>query len=258
MNPNYIKSLRAKKGLTQEYLAGEIGVSRPTYGQIENGERDLTVREARNLADIFGLTLNDFLAGKTPKTTINVTNRSNAAEEQNNNIRIDVPLKNLKKFKEVFLYVLTKVGSKPNVGESVLNKLFYFIDFDYYEKYEEQLIGATYIRNHFGPTPCEFVKIVDEMKQKGEIEEVKSKFFKFEQKKYLPRRLPNLDLLSAREIEHIDDVLNRLSDKNAAELRDYSHGDLPWMVCEDGKVIGYESVFYRDDKYSQRSYDDEI
>ena len=87
---------------------------------------------------------------------------------------------------------------------------------------------------------------------------MKSKFFKFEQKKYLPLRKPNLDLVSAREIEHIDDVLCRLSDKNAAEIRDYSHGDIPWRVHKDGEPISYESVFYRDEKYSVRSYDDEL
>ncbi len=258
MNPNYIKSLREKNKLTQEYLAGEIGVSRPTYIQVEQGERDLTVTEAKKLAGIFGLALDDFLAGKMPEISINVTGRKENCPKENTDIRISVPQKNLKKFKEVLLYILAKVGGKPNVGESVLNKLLYFIDFDYYEKYEEQLVGATYIRNHFGPTPVELIKVVDEMKRVGEIEEVKSKFFKFEQKKYLPLRKPDLSLLTAREIEHIDGVLNRLSDKNAAEIRDYSHGDLPWIVKKDGQVLDYESVFYRDEKYSVRNYDDEI
>jgi transcriptional regulator with XRE-family HTH domain len=258
MISQFIQKLRIAKGLNQEAVAQQIGVSRPTYAQIEQGERDITVVEAKKLADLFALTLDDFLAERVSNIDINVTDKEVGAKEKNSYIRIDVPQKNLKKFKEVFLYILTKVGSKPNVGESVLNKLFYFIDFDYYEKYEEQLIGATYIRNHYGPTPCEFVKIVDEMKKKGEIEEVKSKFFQFEQKKYLPHRLPDLSKLTAQEIEHIDDVLNRLSDKTAAAIRDYSHGDLPWMVCEDGEVISYESVFYRDEKYSVRNYDDEI
>ena len=65
---------------------------------------------------------------------------------------------------------LGKVGAKPNVGETVLYKLLYFIDFNYYEKYEEQLIGATYIKNHHGPTPIEFQAIVNEMIEKKEIE----------------------------------------------------------------------------------------
>ena len=71
--------------------------------------------------------------------------------------------KNLGKFKEVLLYVLNKVGSKPNIGETVLYKLLYFIDFDFYEKYEERLIGASYIKNHYGPTPAEFKEIIDDI-----------------------------------------------------------------------------------------------
>jgi len=31
---------------------------------------------------------------------------------------------------------------------TVLYKILYFIDFDYYEKYEEQLMGALYIKNN--------------------------------------------------------------------------------------------------------------
>jgi uncharacterized phage-associated protein len=164
-----------------------------------------------------------------------------------------VPQKNLEKFKEVLLYVLNKIGSKPNVGEAVLYKLLYFIEFDFYEKYEEQLIGATYIKNHYGPTPKEFIKIVSEMEGK-DISKVKDTYFQYPQTKYLPRRDPDLTILKAHEIKMIDEVLDRLSDMNASEIRDYSHGDVPWLTTEDGKVIEYESVFYRTHPYSVRSY----
>lgn len=256
MLSKFIQQLRKKQGLTQEFLASHLGVSRPTYIQIEQGERDLTITEARKLADIFGVDFNNFLSGKDSAIIVNIEKEKN--QEKHQEMRINIPQKNLKKFKEVFLYVLSKIGSKPNVGESVINKLFYFIDFDYYEKYEEQLIGATYIKNHFGPTPCELKKVVEEMKTKEEVEEVKSKHFEFHQKKYFPLRKPDLSILTAREVEHIDDVLNRLSDKNAREICDYSHGDVPYKVHKDGEKIDYESVFYRDEKYSVRSYDDEI
>jgi len=80
--------------------------------------------------------------------------------------------------------------------------------------------------------------------------------FKYDQKKYLPHKRPDLSRLSGREIEHIDEVLARLSDKNAKELSDYSHGDIPWLSRKFGERMSYESVFYRDDKYSVRSYGD--
>jgi len=178
--------------------------------------------------------------------------------DKSSSLQIRVTEKNLEKFKQVLLYVLGKVGSKANVGETVLHKLFYFIEFDYYEKFEENLMGATYIKNYHGPTSAELGSIVKNMQEKGELEAVKSKYFKFEQKKYLPLKRPNLAVLSAREIEHIDEVLARLSDKNAREIESYSHEDIPWKAAKEGKPLSYESVFYRDEKYSVRNYDDEL
>lgn len=248
--------MRKKLNFTQEFLSAEIGVSRPTYAKIENGEQPLTIPQAQKLAGIFNISLDDLIGEIDESPEIEIKEFNKKAVKSDVRIILDRP--KINKFKEVLLYILAEVGSKPNVGQSVINKLLYFIDFDYYEKYEEQLIGAHYLRNHFGPTPCELVKVVRDMKNNGEIEEVKSKFFKYEQKKYLPLRKPNLENLTAREIEHIDDVLCRLSDKTASEIKNYSHDDIPWKIHKDGEKIDYESVFYRDEKYSVRSYDDEL
>ena len=250
-----IKALRQENNLSQGYVAGELGMSRPTYMQIEQGERELTITEARKLAAIFSISLEDFLAGKAPEYKVIIEKES---KKSSAGLQIRVTKKNLEKFKQVLLYVLGKVGGRPNVGETVIHKLLYFIDFDYYEKFEESLMGATYIKNHHGPTSKELESILVDMQKKGEIEAVKSEYFKYEQKKYLPRKRPNLDALSAREIEHIDDVLARLSDKNAKEIENYSHEDIPWKAAEDGKPLSYESVFYRDERYSVRNYDDEL
>ena len=170
-------------------------------------------------------------------------------------MRISVPQKNFEKFKEVLLYILNKVGSKANVGETVIYKLLYFIDFDYYEKYEEQFIGASYIKNKYGPTPVEFVKLVSKMIEEGEIEKVDSDYYSYPQTKYLPRRKPDLKKLSAIEKDVIDDVLNRLSDMNAAQISEYSHGDIPWLTTEDEDPIDYELVFYRNPPYNVREYE---
>ncbi len=119
-------------------------------------------------------------------------------------------------------------------------------------------MGCTYIKNHHGPTPVEFKSIVDKMAKAGEIEIVKSKYYKYDQKKYLPLRKPKLNKLTAAEAAHIDDVIARLSNKNAKELSNYSHTDMPWMVRKIGEKIKYETVFYRDYEHSVREYDDEL
>jgi transcriptional regulator with XRE-family HTH domain len=257
MLAKYIQEQRKKNNLTQEFLASALKISRPTYMQIEQGERDLTITEAKKLAETFEISLDDLISGGdtagAPKVVL-----PKEKKIPHHDVEIRVTKKNLEKFKQVLLYVLEKVGAKPNIGETVLYKLLYFIDFDYYEKFEENLMGATYIKNHHGPTPVEFKDIVAEMKKNGDLEEVKSAYFTYTQKKYLPRKRPDLSVMTGREIEHIDEVLARLSDKNARELSDYSHGDIPWLSRKFGERMSYESVFYRDDKYSVRSYEDEL
>ncbi|MDO9464575.1 MAG: DUF4065 domain-containing protein [bacterium] len=256
MLSKFIRQMRKKHNLTQEYLASKIGISRPTYVQIEQGERELTISEAGKLASIFDISFENFLAGNAPECKVVFEERPK--QKLSGDLQIRVTSKNLDKFKQVLLYVLGEVGGKPNVGETVLHKLLYFIDFDYYEKFEENLMGATYIKNHHGPTSVELKDIFVDMQKKGEIEAVKSQYFKYEQKKYLPLKRPNLDKFSAREIEHINEVLARLADKNAKEIENYSHEDIPWKTAEEGQQLSYESVFYRDERYSVRNYYDEI
>lgn len=251
----FIQQQRARRKMTQEYLASELGISRPTYKQIESGERELTISEAKKLAAIFDMSLENFLAEQEPKRVLTIEKEP---PKQSEDIQIRVTQKNLEKFRQVLLYILNKVGSKPNIGETVLHKLLYFIDFDYYEKFEENLMGATYIKNYHGPTSVELASIIKDMEENKEIEAVQSSYFKYLQKKYLPLKRPDLDILSAREIEHIDNVLARLSDKNAAEIESYSHQDIPWISAKEGRPLSYESVFYRDEKFSVRNYDDAL
>lgn len=250
-----IKDLREQSGISQQKLAEKLTIPRPAVSQMENGERKISADELLKLAEVFQISVEGLLAlEKEPEVVIKESKKRKEAKPQ---IRINVPQKNLEKFKEVLLYILNKVGSKPNIGETVIYKLLYFIDFDFYEKYEEQLIGATYLKNRYGPTPLEFKKIVEQMIAKEEITRVESPYFEYQQKKYLPLRTPNLSILKAHEIELIDEVLNRLSDYNAAKISEYSHNDVPWLSTEDGKTIEYESVFYRTLPYSVREYSED-
>jgi len=253
-----IKELRERDGITQAELAQKLGVSRPTVSQIEAGETRVSTDDLLKLSGLFNLGVESLLGlEKEPEVILpkGITTRRRKIKPQ---IRISVPQKNLEKFREVLLYILNKVGSKPNVGETVIYKLLYFIDFDYYELYEEQLIGATYQKNKHGPTPVEFKKIVDKMIDDEDIVKVKSNYFNFPQRKYLPLRAPNLSKLTSAEREIVDRVLRRLSDMNAAQMSDYSHNDVPWLTTEDGGIIDYESVFYRTPPYSVRQYSEDI
>lgn len=254
----FIQEQRKKRNLTQEFLASALKISRPTYIQIEQGGRDLTITEAKKLAEVFGISFEDFLQGEEgAKTIVKVAGRKKQAKKEESEIRVSVPQEKVDKFRQILLYILKKVGGKPNVGMTVLYKLLYFIDFDYYEKYEDQLMGLVYLKNHHGPTPLLFENLIGDMTKKGEVEIVKSKFYQYPQTKYLvnPEVEPDLSILNGQEQEHIDWELQRLCDLTATQLSDLSHKDVPWISAENGKPLDYESVFYRTSETSVREYD---
>ena len=255
----FLKKIRQEQDISQEFLAEKIGVSRPTYAQIESSARDMSVKEAQKLAQFFGLSLENFLAGKkmpiTPRVELKKVKKLKTQKPES---RVSVPQEKVEKFKEVLLYILERIGARPNIGEAVVCKLMYFIDFDYYEKFEEQLIGAKYIKNHFGPTPVAFSEIIAQMEQEGDLTHVTKKYFQHDQKKYLPRRSADLSNFSAQEKELIVWEIERFKDFNATRMRDYSHKDVPWIGANDLQPINYEAVFSRTDEFSVRQYDDEL
>lgn len=238
-----------------------IGVSRQHLAKVEQGEAELKLSQARACAEIFGISIDDISAGKLPEDTKLLERKEVTgvpAMIRDPRPQITVKAENVQKFKEVLLYILEKVGALPNVGKTVLCKLLYFVDFDYYEKYEEQLIGASYQKEAYGPLPTEFLQIVTQMERDNELQEVHGKYFDREQIKYLPLRSPNLRHLNANELAMIDDVLRRHAHRSATEIRDLAHRDVPWRVHEMHEIIDYESVFYRDDAFSVREDDDEL
>jgi len=258
MRGQFISELRKKHRLSQESVAKQLGITRPTYIQIERGQRDLTITEAEKLSHLYGITLDDIRAGKVFAPEVAIEKSARETKTRNaESVRISIPQKNIEKFRQILIHVLRKCGGKPNVGMTVLYKLLYFIDFDYYEKYEEQLMGLVYIKNTHGPTPYYFDELIREMKAEGIIEEVKSKFYTFPQTKYLinPKIEPDLSILNGREIDHIEWEIGRLSDLTASILSDLSHKDVPWISAGEGKPLDYEAVFYRTKDTSVRAYD---
>lgn len=250
-----LKALRESQGWSQEDLARRLGINRVAITQIENAQREVSAEELATLSGVFEISA-DILLDLKKSVEVILEESKSAKRKKEPVLRISVPELRADKFKEVFLYILNRIGSRPNVGETVLWKLLYFIDFDFYERYEEHLVGATYIKNTYGPTPVEAIKILGKMIEVGDVVPVKAHRSGFEQKKYISSREADLSKLGAHEIKLIDEVLERLSHMGARQISDYSHGDIPWVTAEDQAQIDYESVFYRTPQYSVRDYGD--
>ena len=79
----------------------------------------------------------------------------------------------VEKFKQFLHYIIYKTDNIPNVGKTVLYKIMYFTDFNYYEMFEEKITGETYLKLQYGPPPRDFDTVIDELKDNGLVKEKK-------------------------------------------------------------------------------------
>ena len=143
------------------------------------------------------------------------------------------------------------------MGETVLYKLLYFSDFNFYETYEEHLTGAQYRKLPYGPVPQNLDTLITDMMKKGQLQRIKTEYHGFPQTRYIPLKKADLTKMTAAEKDIIDRVIERFSDWSASAISDYSHKDMPWKATEEGDLIDYELAFYRESPFSVRTYVEE-
>lgn len=170
----------------------------------------------------------------------------------------DTIVYNSEKFKVLLHYLIYQCQLNQNMSRTVLNKLLYFSDFNYYELYEKSLTGETYIKKPRGPVSTHFIQAKNELIDEGKIEEKTQKVINYFKYTYNSISKPSLNLLSDDELNVVNDVINKISHMYSGQISEYSHGDLPWMLAEDDEELNYEAVFYRDPEYSVRDYDDDL
>lgn len=242
-----IKELRENMGLSQEKFANKLGLSRVAISQFENGKRGLDALELIKIAEIFDSSVDYLLKDGEQK-----------------NVKKEVSIKpfkfNQKKLKNAILYILEKCGGKANLGETVLYKLLYFIDFDNYELYGRPITGIRYVKLQYGPVPraSEYNAVVEEMEKNKELERIERDYHGMKQRRYIAFAEPDLSFFNGAEIKIIDDVIDRLSDMNAKMIENYAHDDAPWRMSENKQIISYDLVFERIAPYAHRDYETEF
>lgn len=250
-----IALLRKQKGLSQEDLAKRIELPRSSLAQLELGNRKLDAILLVSLALILGFSIDYFLS--TDFAVEKVVEEDKKPDKEKSEERISVPTLNIEKFRNVLLYILGRCAGKPNVGETVLYKLLYFSDFNYYELYEEHLTGAIYRKLTFGPVPQKLDVTLNSMIESGQLQRIQTEYFGLQQTRYIPLVKADLTTLKASEVDVIDRVIDQMSDWSASMISEYSHGDKPWKIAAFNDDLNYELAFYRRPPYSVRVYEDD-
>lgn len=161
------------------------------------------------------------------------------------------------KFKQILHYIIHKCGHLENVGKTVLFKLLYFTDFDFYELTEEKLTGEAYLKADYGPLPIHFSSMIEELQNEEKVEQCDVDVGKYVQHKFISLKEPKPDLLRGDVMQFVETEIAKCGQLNASQIAAFSHKDMPYKATEDDEIIDYELVFYRDSMFSVREYEDD-
>ena len=161
---------------------------------------------------------------------------------------------NEKKYKNIILFFANKIQN-GTLGKLKIMKLFYFLDFDYFEKNGRSVSGDEYLRFDNGPIPRMAEKILKAMNGK-EIKITKRKVgFGYNDQQHIePLKAFDVNLFSREELLFMDEVANKWEKFSGAEMKTASHGEAPWVATKPNDVIDYNLVYYRN-KYGEMDKD---
>ena len=150
-----------------------------------------------------------------------------------------------KKYKEVILYLAEKLGGEIK-GKKKLAKLLYFVDFDFFEKFQKSLTGDVYKALPMGPFPVTMEKVLNNMVNEEKIT------IKLEKERidYNPTEIYRVKKkmagnFSKEERQILDRVVLKYGHLSGKQLEDLTHAEAPYIGTAPNQEIAYELAFYR-------------
>ena len=105
------------------------------------------------------------------------------------------------KFKMVLHHIIYKCGFRNTVGRTVLHKLLYFSDFNYYKEFNQSITNESYVKKERGPVPIHFEMAIEELVEENKISLGKRRLPCGKiMNRYFSLKGPEIDLKNAFEI----------------------------------------------------------
>lgn len=154
---------------------------------------------------------------------------------------------NEKKYRNAILYLTGKIGRGSVWGKKKMYKLLYFLDFDFFEKYERPITGDIYHKLQMGPAPSYFDAIAADLKKEGLLDITKTKVCPGYNDAFIYKALakPDISVFDKSEVEMLERVIKKYGDKSGTELETITHKEAPYLAVEDGEEIPLELSHYR-------------
>lgn len=143
----------------------------------------------------------------------------------------------LKKLKELILFIATENRQNPAFGKTVLNKQLFYADAYWYALHGKTITGTEYQRLAFGPAPRRLLPAVEELINEGAAEWAILPTPSGEREQLRPLRSADSDVFSEEELDHVRYIVKELHGVSAVDVSAFSHRHPSWQCYATGETI---------------------
>ncbi len=254
VQPEEIRNLRKRYGLTQHEMAKLLGWGLATLSRYENGAlqdeaHDKTLRLAREPRNLLKL-IEETPHALPDERKEAILNQLRASEEEVYSLeRIyeerfgkyeAYELSGYRKLNLAKLLNAILFFSAEGVFKTSLNKLLFYADFKHYKEHAISITGARYARIPFGPAPDKwqhyFSMLIEENALRSD--EV---FYNDEisGEKFTSQKKPDLNCFDNTELLILTTVKEHFKEWSAKRISDFSHEERGYRETPNGHMISY-------------------
>lgn len=154
---------------------------------------------------------------------------------------------NREKFRELLLYIAQQTEDDPWFGDTHMNKVLYWADFDSYSQLGRPITGARYSKLPYGPGAKPLLPIRDELSAEGSLSIDEPPPGTRKARKTHAKRQPNISLFSPEELALVNATIERLQRMTASRASDVSHDEPGWKLVDLYDDIPYQTALISKD-----------
>lgn len=212
-----LRPLRQAKGLTQGEIAAELGISRPTYVLMEQGQREPTLSQLYTLSRLLGVEIGE-LGSNLPARTQHPFDYH--------------------KLKELVFTCASAGAENGAITKTKLSLLVYMADFSWYRLTGQAITGALYRHTTRGPVADDFFRALDELYE-GQSIAIEPTGVSMVIR---PIERSQPALLSPEELLLVQKVCAKWRKESTEAVMRFACLQAPYKASAPGEPIAYEAI----------------
>jgi uncharacterized phage-associated protein len=121
------------------------------------------------------------------------------------------------------------------LGQTKLNKLFYYLDFIHFRDHGQSVTGDDYICQKFGPVPERIDTMIADMKKSGKLDAIVESGFSAEDQhrtRFIAKADPDMRVFSASEKKLLERICTTFEKWNTNKIVTQTHLEAPWFYAK--------------------------